>query len=357
MPNNTISPPSTQYAPMKLSIVIICWNDLKVTADCLRSIFDETHEIDFEVIVSDNGSTDKSVEYIREHFSQVQIVENKANLGYAKGNNAGIRVAKGEYVLILNPDTIIHDHALQKLVAFADCHCEAGAFGCRVLNPDGSFQDPARPIPTAFGYLIAALYLRWLGRFSDVFASDLYLGWEGQSERKIGYQTGCCILFRADVLRRLGGFDERFFYHCEEKDLCYRIWKSGSSVLFYPGAVITHLGGQSVGRFPIRFALETYRNGYRFFHKHYGRKGLVQIRRVYLLNLSIRFAGYKLLSLFRSSEALANRLKMYRVLIKWNLHLNPVRFIASGEEPDVGYEPLAPPPNMETVVGSLGKRD
>src|SRR2546430_8015638 len=144
---------------MKLSIVIICWNDLKVIANCLRSIFDETRDIDFEVIVSDNGSTDRSLEYIREHFGQVKIVENGANLGFAKGNNAGIRVAQGEYVLILNPDTIIHDHALEKLVAFADRHREAGAFGCRVLNPDGSFQNPARPVPTVFGYLIAALCL------------------------------------------------------------------------------------------------------------------------------------------------------------------------------------------------------
>src|SRR5438132_13553621 len=128
---------------MKLSVVIICWNDLKVIANCLRSIFDETHEIDFEVIVSDNGSTDGSADYIRENFGQVKVVENGGNLGFARGNNSGIRVAHGDYILILNPDTIIHDRALEKLVAFADCHREAGAFGCRVLNLDGSFQDPA----------------------------------------------------------------------------------------------------------------------------------------------------------------------------------------------------------------------
>jgi len=331
---------------MKLSIVIICWNDLKVIANCLKSIFEETSNIEFEVIVSDNGSSDESIDYIRSHFANVRIVENKANLGFAKGNNTGIRVARGEYILILNPDTVILDRALERWVTFADRHPEAGAFGCRVLNPDGSFQNPARPIPTLSGYLVSALYLRWLGRLSGAFACDLYPGWDGRDERPIGYQHGCCIMFRGELLKRLGGFDERFFYHFEETDLCCRVWQSGSSIIYYPDAEVTHIGGQSVSRFPIRFALETYRSGYRFFHKHYGSKGAINIRRIYLLSLGLRYCGYKLLSFFRTSESLENRLKMYQVAIKWNFFLEPIEFIESGKEPNLGYEPLAPPPRI-----------
>jgi GT2 family glycosyltransferase len=342
---------------MKLSIIILCWNDLKVVPDCLKSIFDETDHIDFEVIVSDNGSTDGSVEFIRERFPKVRIVENRANLGFAKGNNAGIRVAHGEYILILNPDTIIQDHAIEKLVAFADRHPEAGAFGCRVLNPDGSFQNPARPIPTLKGYLLAALCLRWLGRASVRFSSDLYPSWDGHSKREIGYQSGCCVMFRADLLKELGGFDERFFYHFEETDLCARVWKSGASVLFDPEAEIVHLGGQSVGRFPIRFALETYRSGYRFFYKHYGRDALIRIRWVYLLHLYVRQIGYSFLNLVKPSESIRNRLAMYRVATKWHRLLNPVQFIETGHEPDIGYEPLAPSPKANGIgVLSSGGR-
>lgn len=331
---------------MKLSVVVICWNDLKVIKDCLESVYRETSAITFEVIVSDNGSTDTSVEYIREHFPDVRIVENSANLGFARGNNVGINVARGEHVLILNPDTIIRDRALEKLVAYADKCPEGGAFGCRVLNPDGSFQNPARPLPTARGLLISALNLRWLGRLSDVFDSDLYYDWTGQTERTVGLQSGCCIMVRRELLERLHGFDERFFYHFEETDLCYRVWKSGSKVLFYPGAEITHLGGQSVGRFPIRFALETYRSRYRYFYKHFGTKGAVQVRWLSLLDLWVRHVGYSLQRLLRSSEALENRLKMYRILIDWNWRLDPVQFIAAGTEPDLGYAPLAPAPRM-----------
>jgi GT2 family glycosyltransferase len=337
---------------VKLSIVIICWNDLKVISQCLESVFSETDQIPFEVIISDNGSSDGSLDYIRQHFLTVRIVENGENLGFARGNNAGIAASHGEYVLILNPDTIIRDRALEKLVAFADSHPEAGAFGCRVLNPDGSFQNPARPIPTLFGYLISALYLRSLGRLSPRFDSDVYAGWEGRSKRAIGYQSGCCIMFRRDILTTLHAFDERFFFHFEESDLCYRIWKSGRSVLFCPNAEITHLGGQSVGRFPIRFALETYRSGYRFFYKHYGVKGLHKIRWVYLLRFLIRYCGYTLLSLFRKSEAVADRLNMYKVSIQWHFRINPVRFIETGEEPDLGYQPLAPAPDMTHEIFS-----
>jgi GT2 family glycosyltransferase len=338
---------------MKLSIIILCWNDLKVIAECLKSIFDETTLLEFEVIVSDNGSSDGSLDFIRERFPTVRIVENRSNLGFAKGNNAGIRVALGDYVLILNPDTIIRDHALNKLVHFADRHPEAGAFGCRVLNTDGSFQNPARPLPTVRGYLLAALCLRWLGRFSARFDSDLYQGWDGRSVREVGYQSGCCVMFRGELLNRLGGFDERFFYHFEETDLCARVWESGTAILYDPDAEIVHLGGQSVGRFPIRFALEKYRSGYRYFFKRFGRKGVTEIRKIYLLHLRVRRLGYSLLNLVRSSESVRNRLEMYQVAIRWHQLLNPVQFIETGDEPDVGYEPLAPAPKLTTLSSEV----
>jgi GT2 family glycosyltransferase len=329
---------------LKLSIVIICWNDLKVIKGCLASIYEQTRDLAFEVIVSDNGSTDGSVEYIRRTYPGVRIVENGANVGFARGNNAGIRVAQGDYVLVLNPDTIILDGALQKLVGYADSHPEGGAFGCRVLNPDGSDQRAGLPLPTLKSSLLAALYLWQLGRISEWLDAGDYSAWDGRTEREVGRQSGCCILIRRQLLTRLNGFDERFFYHFEESDLCFRIWASGSRILFYPGAEITHLGGQSVGRFPIRFALETYRSQYRYFHKHYGRRGAVQARLIILIHIGLRRAGYWLLSWIRPGEALTARLEMYRVTMEWNRRLDPVRFVETGEEPDLGYDPLAPPP-------------
>src|SRR5947209_3510434 len=101
---------------MKLTIVIICWNDLKVISDCLASIVHGTHSVQYEIVVSDNGSTDGSIEFIRQNYPMVRVVENGANLGFGKGNNSGIRVSTGEYVLILNPDTIVHDGSLNRWI-------------------------------------------------------------------------------------------------------------------------------------------------------------------------------------------------------------------------------------------------
>jgi GT2 family glycosyltransferase len=319
-----------------LSIVIICWNDQRVLADCLRSIFTRTQEIRFEVIISDNGSTDGSVKYLREKFPKVRVIENGANLGFAKGNNAGIRASQGKYVLILNPDTIVHEGALDRWVRFADQHAEAGAFGCRVLNPDGTYQGSARPFPTIWRDILAAFYLRSLAYVSNIFISDTYTGWNGDTERQIDWQSGCCILFRADVLRTLGGFDEQFFYHYEEVDLCKRVWQAGYPILFTPDVTITHLGGQSVSRFPIRFELERCRSRYRYYYKHFGRRGARRCRHAYLTWLGVRQLGYGLVYLLRPTEGVKRRLEMYRHTAHWNWLLDPVRFVELGEEPGTG---------------------
>ena len=323
---------------LKLSVVIICWNDCKVIGDCLRSLYERTHSVDFEVIVSDNNSADGSVQFIQESFPAVRIVQNGVNLGFAKGNNAGIRRAKGEYVLILNPDTIIHEGSLDRWIEFADRHPEAGAFGCRVLNVDGSYQDAARPFPTIWRNWIAALHLRHLAHVSDLFISDSYIKWKGDSERFVDWQSGCCVMFRGYLLKRLGGFDERFFYQYEDVDLCHQAWRAGHPILFTPDVAITHLGGTiRQWRSPIKFQLEVCRNCYRYFHKYYGRRGVRRCRRAMLASLRLRQFGYTVLYLVKRNEAAKDRLEMYRVAIRWNSRIDPVQFVEKGEEPQLGF--------------------
>lgn len=320
---------------MKLSIVIICWNDLKVLPDCMKSIYEGTKKTEFEVIISDNGSTDGSIDWVKKNYPDAKVLENNANLGYAKGNNVGIRASTGEYILILNPDTIIHGDGLDKWVEFADKHKEAGAFGCRVLNKDGSYQDPARPFPTIPHYWMVAFRLK----------QNDYGSFKGEVQREIDWQSGCAVLCRGTLLKEIGGFDEHFFYHYEEVDLCKRIWKAGYKIIHTPEVTITHLGGQSVGRFPTRFEIEKYRNRYRYFYKHYGKSGAWKCRTVSLAHLRLRQLGYGVSGLLRgkrNDEIHRNRAEMLRTVAKWNKELDPVRFCETGEEPNVGYEPLAP---------------
>jgi GT2 family glycosyltransferase len=327
---------------MKLSIVIICWNDLRVIGDCLRSIYQGTHATDFEVIVSDNGSTDGSVEFIRQQFPQVRVIENRANLRFSKGNNVGIRASQGDYVLILNPDTIIHDWALDKWMDFADRHPEAGAFGCRVVGADGSYQESARPFPTIRRDLIAALYLRPLARLSKVFTSDHYWAWKGDTERRVDWQCGCSVLFRGDLLRSLGGFDEQFFYYYEDVDLCRRVWQAGYPIIYTPDVTITHLGGQSTTkRFPLSFELDKQITRYRYYHKYYGRSGARQCRLVLLTWYSVRRLVYGILQMIKPTEFRKHRLDLYRAAIAWNMQVDPVRLVEKHEEPTISVDMTA----------------
>ncbi len=320
---------------MKLSVIILCWNDRKVIADCLRSIFVNTQSTEFEVIVSDNGSTDGSVEFIRASYPSVKLIENGRNLRFAKANNVGIRASRGEYILILNPDTIIHEGTLDKIVAFADQHSEAGAFGCRVLNGDGTYQVSARPFASLRGEWIAALYLRILGRLHSCFTADSYPGWNGTTRRKVDWVSGCFILGRGGLLKSLGGFDEQFFYYYEDMDLCRRIWEAGQEILYLPDATITHLGGQSTkGRFPhLAFVLDAQITRYLYYYKYYGRNGVHRARRITLASTRLRRLGFGLKQLMLPSEAGRERLDLLRGVLEWNCLVDPVRLVENGEEP------------------------
>lgn len=324
---------------MKLSIVILCWNDLSVISDCLRSIYSATRRVEFETIVSDNGSTDGTATLIRTEFPQVRVIENRANLRFAKGNNVAIATTTGEYVLILNPDTIVHEGALDRWIDFADNHPEAGAFGCRVLNQDGSYQGCARPFPTVWREWIAALYLRPLGHICRAFISDKYPGWNGDTEREIDWQAGCALLLRGDLLRELGGFDERFYYYYEDMDLCHRVWDAGYTILYTPHSMITHLHGQSTKNYRIAFELDKYRNRYRYFYKYFGRRGVRQCRHATLAWLRIRQAGYGLLQCFARSDERKQRLALFRAAAEWNKRVSPVHYVEHGSEPQALLTP------------------
>jgi GT2 family glycosyltransferase len=327
---------------MRLSIVILCWNDLKIISDCLASIYAGTHSTEFEVIVSDNGSTDGSIEFIRESFPQVRLIENGRNLRFAKGNNVAIRECRGEYVLILNPDTIIHDGTLDKLLVFADANPKAGAFGCRVLNADGTYQMSVRPTYTVRSEWCLALGLRPLARFSEWFHPGEYVGWYGDTVRTVGWVVGCFLLVRGELLKRLGGFDEQFFYYYEDQDLCRRVWKDGYTIIFTPHVTITHLGGQSTqSKFPLLgFAIDGYVTRYLYYYKYEGANGARNARRAILVSLSIRLLHGWLVQMVNPSDEMKKRQELRRALFDWNYRVDPVRLVENGEEPEMAVKPV-----------------
>jgi GT2 family glycosyltransferase len=343
----------------KLSIVILCWNDTEVIHDAIRSIYEKTKTIDFEIIVSDNGSAEGCVSGIRAAFPfpSLHIVENRANLGFARGNNAGIAVAQGDYILILNPDTWMHEGTLDKFVEFADQHPAAGAFGCRVVYPDGRYQPSAMLAGSVRRFWMLASGLNRLARFCGPLHGIVYPGWHGNSAREVDWQSGCCVMFRGKLLKQLGGFDPQFFYQNEEVDLCKRVWDVGYKVLFTPSAQITHIGGQSVKRARTRLDLETHRSRYKYFYKHFGSRGASQVRYPILLLYFRRWLIARIVALLRPSETNKAIAESLAIQIKWNYQLNPVRFAEFREEPDLGFPPMsqllaAPAANTKAKAGS-----
>lgn len=230
---------------MDVSIVIVSWNTCDILGDCLQSIYANTRDVEFEVIVIDNASSDSSVDMVKSEFPQVILLENRENRGFAAANNQGIAVTEGRYVLLLNSDTVVLDGAIDKVVAFADTYPKAGITGCRVLNEDKTLQLSCFMFPSVLNMALWVSYLFKVFPRSRFFGRDRMTWWDGDDVREVDVLTGCFMLVRREAMEQVGPMDEQFFMYFEETDWCYRFKQAGWKVMFTPNAEIVHLGGAS----------------------------------------------------------------------------------------------------------------
>jgi GT2 family glycosyltransferase len=244
--------------PLDLSIIIVNWNTRDLLAQCLQSIYDTVSNLDFEVIVVDNASSDGSQAMIRQRFPQVCLIESDQNVGFARANNQALTVSRGRYFLLLNSDTIVLPHALEKMVQFADAHAESGIIGCRLLNSDGSLQKSWASFPTFWSEVLGRNFRarRQVEEESLAYEVD----WIG----------GACLLVRPAAINEVGLLDESFFMYSEETDWCFRMKRHGWRVYYLASAEIVHLGGGSASRTSASQLVRLYENKIRFFNKHYG---------------------------------------------------------------------------------------
>jgi len=252
-----------------VSIIIVNWNTRNILRNCLLSIYDQTKEIYFEVIIVDNASTDGSVEMVKRDFPQAALIENMVNRGFAAANNQGLKIAKGQYILLLNSDTIVLDGAIQKTVAFAEQHPKAAVIGCKVLNPDGSLQPTCFMFPSLLNMFLSSTYLYKLFPKSKFFGREQMTWWDRNDVREVDVITGCFMLVRRRAIEQTGLMDEQFFVYGEETDWCYRFRQGGWKVLFIPDAEIVHLGGQSSKQMASQMTLQLRGSILQFMCKHY----------------------------------------------------------------------------------------
>ncbi len=226
---------------IELSIIIVNLNTKDLTVGCIRSIEKEAKDLSFEVLLTDNGSNDGSVEalkgitkekYWKDRFT---LILNDNNTGYAKANNQGIRRAKGKYILLLNNDTVVHKDALQNLLKFARATPDAGVVGSRLLNIDGTLQMSCYHFPT----ITNAIKEYWFGKkgLFEKFAP------KGNEPITVDSVVGAAFLITPEAKKRVGILDERYFAYFEDIDYCRQTWKKGLKVYYLPDSVITHYHG------------------------------------------------------------------------------------------------------------------
>ena len=251
-----------------VSIVLVNWNTRDILCNCLRSVYEQTEHATFEVIVVDNASSDGSQEMVRRQWPQVRLICNNENRGFAAANNQGIAVANGRYVLLLNSDTIVLANAIAKTVKFADDHPEAGVVGCRVLNQDRTLQPTCFMFPSLLNLFLSATYLYKLFPKNRFFGREQMTWWSRDDVRSVDVVTGCFMFVRREAIQEVGAMDERFFMYAEETDWCYRFKQAGWKNLFFPGAEIIHLGGQSTQQVKPQMILQLKAGILRFIRKH-----------------------------------------------------------------------------------------
>ena len=230
----------------QVDIILVSYNTAEYTVRAIESIFEQTKITDVNLIVVDNDSSDNSVELIKDKFPEIELIETGANLGFAGGVNVGAKSGQAEYVLLLNPDTVILDGAIDKLVKFATSHPKSGVWGGVTLNNDLSLNpNNARARISFKTLLFSATGLSKIFRNSCYFNYDNYGCWDRLSERDVDVITGCFFLTPRSLWESLEGLDETFFMYAEEADYCIRAIEKGYQPRVTPEARIIHHGGVS----------------------------------------------------------------------------------------------------------------
>lgn len=254
----------------KVSIVIINWKTPDLLAGCLRSIIERTKEISYEIFVVDNNSADGSVEMVRRHFPQVNLIANDANVGFAAACNQVIPQAHGEYVLLLNPDTMLVDNSIFELARYMDDHVRCGAVGPKVLNTDGTLQLACRrafPTPRASFYRLT--YLSKLFPRHPEFARYNLTYADPDQEMEVDALSGSCMMVRNSAIKRIGLLDEDIFMFGEDIDWCWRLKQNGWSVNYVPRAQIYHYHGASSRFRRVGATINLHKGMEVFYRKHF----------------------------------------------------------------------------------------
>ena len=287
-----------------VSICIVTFQTRDYLQKCLESIERHPPSGAYEIILVDNGSTDGTAEMVRAGFPGVRLTELGANTGFTAPMNRALRQASGAYLLLLNPDTLVHPQAFDRLVAFMEAHPEVGICGPKVLNTDGSLQKPCRRgESTPWAVLSYFLGLSALFPRSRFFGGYL-MSYMGEDEtHAVAGVAGSCMLIRRKLVEEIGYLDERFFAYQEDADYCYRARQAGWKVFYVPAAQITHYGGEGGSRVqPYRSIYQWHRSYFLYYRKNLASRYFFLFNWLYYLAMLVKLALAMGTNLLRSQK-------------------------------------------------------
>ncbi|MCL5966779.1 MAG: glycosyltransferase family 2 protein [Deltaproteobacteria bacterium] len=281
-------------AGARLSVVIVTYHSADLIGPCLESI-GHGEDPSVEVFVVDNASPDGTAGFVRRNFPGVALLMNTGNRGFAAANNQALPLCRGEYIVLLNPDTVVRPGVLGALADYMDAHPYVGLAGPRIENPDGTRQDSV-----SYRYPGGKYAVRELAGLPGAIACVM----------------GACQIVRRKLMEELGGLDEAFFLYAEDQDLCLRIRARGYEIGYLETATILHYGGRSEREFePIEVFRKKVRAEYRFYRKHYRPETIRRIRRAHLVRSLWRMASIRTLMLVtRDRDAASRKLQKYRAV-------------------------------------------
>ena len=315
---------------MDVSIIIISWNTKELLRECLKSIFEHVGEVDYEVIVVDNASTDGSPEMVKDDFPQITLIENSRNSGYAAACNQGIKATKSKYVLLLNSDILICDTAIEKVVRYADKHPQVGVIGCQVWESKDEIMMTCFRFPSVANLFLSASGLSRLFKHNRILGREQMRWWDRKSERQVDVVPGVFMLVRREAIDQVGFLDEEFFFYSEEVDWCYRFSKVGWTTMFWPDAKIIHIGGggQSSRKTPVKAYVNLVKGKLRYFKKHHSFINYLFARAILFVLFVIKYCLWSIASIAALKRGGDTNYRLQRQKAWW-----AIKFTAFGLEP------------------------
>ncbi|MDI6688220.1 MAG: glycosyltransferase family 2 protein [Desulfobacterales bacterium] len=299
---------------MDVSIIIVNWNTKKLLLDCIRSIHETVKNISFEIWLVDNASIDGSVEAVKQNYSDVKIIQNNKNLGFAAANNVALERMRGRYALLLNTDTILTNGSVEALFDFMKKNSDAGMACGQLLNQDGSKQNSVANFPGLHSLVFNESLLQIL--FPRKFPGKRR---EYKKPVEVDSCIGACLMVRKKAMDEVGLLDKRYFFFFEETDWAYRMKQDGWKIYFVPSAKIFHIQGQTVGH-NAGSRVMFYRSRYIYFKKWH-KNSYPLIRFIIfvrlLINTILSLAG--VVATIGMHAGIKKKLSVYSRLILWHL--------------------------------------